>query len=383
MSTGVDRDQPNLIDVVAPGASARRVAAFRGNTVTAVCFAVAAYATAALTWWMLWYFDQSLSVHGAQSVIARAIEVTLAALTVTVPWYGTLALSASLRANRLAAQGHYQDARMAVEDSQDRIWVVVGIGLTALVVAFLSFLLAGNDGSVRHVLLNYDYLWRRSHVGLVRGFWLNIRLFVVAELIVLPWSLLVAVVRLLPGRACTPVRWLAIAYIDVFRGIPAIITIYLIGFGFSLAGVPLFKDLHGTNQLFWLAILALVLVYGAYVAEVYRAGLESVHWSQTAAARSLGLSQWQTLRHVVIPQAVRRIIPPLLNDFVALQKDTALVSIVGLLEVLNTAQQYKNRYFNLSPVTGAALCFLVITIPFTRFVDYLVKRDRARLQAQT
>jgi polar amino acid transport system permease protein len=134
--------------------------------------------------------------------------------------------------------------------------------------------------------------------------------------------------------------------------------------------------------LFWLAVLALVLVYGAYVAEVYRAGLESIHWSQTAAARSLGLSQTQTLRFVVVPQAVRRIIPPLLNDFVALQKDSALVSIVGLVEVLGAAQLYKGRFFNLSPVTGAALCFLVITIPFTRVVDYLIKRDRERTYAQ-
>jgi polar amino acid transport system permease protein len=135
-------------------------------------------------------------------------------------------------------------------------------------------------------------------------------------------------------------------------------------------------------QIFWLAVVALVLVYGAYVAEVYRAGLESIHWSQTAAARSLGLSQTQTLRHVVIPQAVRRIIPPLLNDFVALQKDTALVSVVGGLEILNIANLLKNRFFNLSAVTAAALFFLVITIPCTRFVDYMIKRDRKRIQAR-
>src|SRR5262249_58814201 len=113
-----------------------------------------------------------------------------------------------------------------------------------------------------------------------------------------------------------------------------------------------FTHLGGNPRVFWLGVLALTLVYGAYVAEVYRAGIESIHWSQSAAARSLGLSQWQTYRYVIIPQAVRRIIPPLLNDFVALQKDTALVSIVGVTEILNNAQLLKNKYFNLSPVTG-------------------------------
>ena len=117
------------------------------------------------------------------------------------------------------------------------------------------------------------------------------------------------------------------------------------------------------------------------MSEVYRAGLESIHWSQTAAARSLGLSYVQTLRYVVVPQAVRRIIPPLLNDFIGLQKDTALVSIVGVLEVLNRATILKGSYFNLSSVTGAAVFFLVITIPLTRFVDYLIKRDQARMRA--
>ena len=372
----------DLIEVAPPGARPRRATPFEGNLVAASATAVGSVAIAGVTWWMLWYFDRSLHVAGTQLFVARAIEGALAVATFAVPWYGALALVSSLRGRRLAAEGDYSEARIEVEDSRDRIWVVVGLGLTALVVAFLAYLLAGNNGLVRSVMFNWSLMWTKTHTGLLHGFWLNIKLFLVAELLVLPWSLLVAVARLLPGRACLPVRALAIAYIDVFRGIPAIITIYLIVFGFSLAEVPLFRNLHGDSQLFWLAVLALVLVYGAYVAEVYRAGIESIHWSQTAAARSLGLSQWQTLRFVVIPQAVRRIIPPLLNDFVALQKDTALVSIIGLVEVLGAAQLYKGRYFNLSAVTGAALCFLVITIPFTRFVDWLIKRDRERTQAQ-
>jgi polar amino acid transport system permease protein len=158
--------------------------------------------------------------------------------------------------------------------------------------------------------------------------------------------------------------------------------IYLIGFGFPLAAIqPFAGHMSGNTQLFWLGVLALTLVYGAYVAEVYRAGLESIHWSQTSAARSLGLSQWQTLRYVVIPQAVRRILPPLLNDFVALQKDTALVGFIGLPEILLVSNILKNQNFNLSPVTGAAVFFLVATIPCTRLVDYLIKRDKARTQA--
>ena len=257
---------------------------------------------------------------------------------------------------------------------------MIGFGLVAAVVAFGAFFLAANDGLVRGVMFRWDLIWD-SRTALLRGFLWNIKLFCVAEAIVLVWALIVAVVRQLPGRAFLPLRTLAIIYADVFRGIPTIIVIYLIGFGFPLAGVePFSNHMAGNTQLFWLGVLALSLVYGAYVAEVYRSGLESIHWSQTAAARSLGLSQWQTLRHVVVPQAVRRILPPLLNDFVALQKDTALVSIIGLSEILLIGEIVKSNKFNLSPITGAAICFLVVTIPFTRLVDYLIKRDKARTQ---
>jgi polar amino acid transport system permease protein len=354
---------------------------FKGNLGAATTAAVFSAFVAVLTWWSLWFFHQSLGVEGTGRTVALVFEVVIAAAVASVPWYGALALAASLKGRRLAASGHTYEGRVAVEDSRDRIWVVVGLGLSALVVAFAAFLLARNDGSVREVMFNWTLMWD-SRTALLRAFWLNIKIFVVAEILVLIWSLVVAVVRLLPGRACAPIRALAIAYIDVFRGVPAIITIYLIVFGFALAEIPPFAHMSRDPQIFWLAVLALTLVYGAYVAEVYRAGLESIHWSQAAAARSLGLSQTQTLIHVVIPQAVRRIIPPLLNDFVALQKDTALVSIVGGLEILNVAQLLKNRHFNLSAVTAAAFFFLVITIPTTRFVDYLIKRDRERTQAK-
>jgi polar amino acid transport system permease protein len=354
---------------------------FRGNLVSASIAALASLVVAVVTIAMLWKFDQSLHVSAVRHLVARVVEIPLAIATLAVPFYGLRAFATSQRAGRLAARGEYQSARVAVEDSRDHIWVVVGIGMTALVGAFAAFLLSANDGAVRSVLFDWSLIWR-SRTGLVKGFWLNIKLFVVSEILVLVWALLVAIVRLLPGRACAPVRFLAIAYTDIFRGVPAVITIYLIVLGFALAGVPVFDSMSKDGQVFWLSVLALVLVYGAYVAEVYRAGIESIHWSQTAAARSLGLSQWQTMRHVVIPQAVRRIIPPLLNDFVALQKDTALVSFVGVVEILNYAGLYKNRFFNLSPVTGAAIAYLIITIPVTRFVDYLIRIDKERIQAQ-
>jgi polar amino acid transport system permease protein len=370
-----------LISVVPPGASQRRAVPFRGNLLWASLAAVMAIVVAVFTAAMLWKFDQSLHVSGARIAIARVIEIALGLATLVVPVYGFRALITSQRAERLAASGDAPSARIAVEDSRDHIWVVVGIGLTALVGGFIAFLLSANHGAVRTVLFDWSIIWK-SHSGLLKGFWLNIKLFVVSEILVLAWALVVAVVRSLPGRACAPIRFLAIAYTDVFRGVPAVIAIYLIVFGFALAGVPVFKSMSQNGQVFWLAILALVLVYGAYVAEVYRAGLESIHWSQAAAARSLGLSQWQTLRFVIIPQAVRRIIPPLLNDFVALQKDTALVAFVGALDILNFATIYKSQYFNLSPVTGAAIAFLVITIPVTRFVDYLIRIDKERTQAR-
>jgi polar amino acid transport system permease protein len=370
-----------LVSVAPPGASVRRAVRFRGNLPAASLALIASLAIAFVTLAMLWKFDQSLRVDTTRIVIARVIEIALALATLVVPYYGLRAFAASRRAERLAGSGDHPTARVAVEDSRDHIWVVVGIGLTALVGAFVAYLMSANGGAVRSVLFDWSLIWR-SRTGLLKGFWLNIKLFVVSEVLVLIWALLVAVVRLLPGRACAPVRFLAIAYTDVFRGVPAVITIYLIVLGFALAGVPVFDSMSKDGQVFWLSILALVLVYGAYVAEVYRAGIESIHWSQSAAARSLGLSQWQTMRHVVIPQAVRRIIPPLLNDFVALQKDTALVSFVGVVEILNYAGLYKNRFFNLSPVTGAAIAYLIITIPVTRFVDYLIRIDRERTQAQ-
>jgi polar amino acid transport system permease protein len=173
-----------------------------------------------------------------------------------------------------------------------------------------------------------------------------------------------------------PLRLLATIYTDVFRGIPTILVIYLLGFGvpaLQLSGVP-------KSELFW-GTAALVLVYSAYVAEVYRAGIDSVHPSQEAAARSLGLTHWQSLSRVVLPQAVRRVIPPLLNDFIGLQKDTALVALLGPVEAFREAQIISAETFNFTPYVVAAVLFVAMTIPLARLTDYLIARERKRRMA--
>jgi len=285
---------------------------------------------------------------------------------------------------------------------------VVGITLAGMLIAGLA-VWASIDGLIN--LGNTFFSWKHiaSTLGLqkdssaadefgevVQGFKLNIFVFIVAEALVLPWALLVTLTRRLPGRAAAPLRWLATAYVDTFRGLPALLTIFLVVFGLPLTKLPIVADIGDpksslhvdftflgvhVESVVVLGILALVLVYGAYVAEVYRSGIESIHWSQRAAARGLGLSETQSMRYVVVPQAVRRVIPPLMNDFIGLQKDTALLGLVGILEGFSIAQNNASNTFNLSAVTGLGLCFLVITIPMTRVTDYLVRRDQQRKQA--
>jgi len=209
------------------------------------------------------------------------------------------------------------------------------------------------------------------------GFQYNIKLMLLAEALVLVLALLVAIVRGLPGRAALPLRAAAIVYTDVFRGTPLVLVIFMIlGFStlnvFGLSSQSLFVD----------GVIALTLVYTAYVTEVYRAGIESVHPSQRMAARSLGLSYTQALRHVVLPQAIRRVIPPLLNDFIGLQKDTALITVIGLTEAVAQANFYATDYFNYAGLTVAAVFFIILTIPLARFTDHIIKEREKRERAQ-
>ncbi len=367
--------------ITAPPATAEHLRATRPRVSTRFGSSVVALAAAlivvALTWWSLFAFRASWA-DGAPWPVTL-IVVALAALALAVPAAGVLAVLAALRARSLDRAGNHAAARVSAARARDMQWYVLGFGLTALVVAFLTFLLGTNDGAVREVFFRWDIM-KKSARGLTSAFWLNIKIFMATEVLVLVWALLVAVVRQIPGRAGAPIRFLAVAYVDVFRGLPAILVLTLVVFGFQLAKLPGLSLLSPPQQLFWLVVLALTLVYGAYVAEVYRAGMDSIHWSQSAAARSLGLSQGQTLRYVIIPQGVRRMLPPLLNDFIGLQKDTALASVVGTVEVFNKAGLYKSQFFNLTAVAVAGLLFLIMTIPLARFTDWLIRRDQQRMQ---
>jgi polar amino acid transport system permease protein len=216
----------------------------------------------------------------------------------------------------------------------------------------------------------------KTFPGLLSAFMLNVRIFVIAEPLILILGPLVALARTLQSPIFLPVRVIATLYVDIFRGIPTILVIFLLGFGIPalrLTGVP-------NGAIFW-GTAALVLSYGAYVAEVFRAGIGSVHPSQQMASRSLGLSSWQTNRYVVLPQAIRNVIPPLLNDFISLQKDTALVAVLGPIEVLRQAQIDTSSSFNYTPYVGAALIFIALTIPMTRFADWVQERSSRRRRA--
>jgi len=218
-------------------------------------------------------------------------------------------------------------------------------------------------------------IYRDSFPEILGAFWLNVKLFLAAEAIILPAALLLAVLRSLPGPVFFPIRALAILYTDLFRGIPTILVISLLGFGMPALGLSWIPQ----SQFFW-AVVSLVLIYTAYVSEVYRAGIESIHPSQEAAARSLGLSHGQSLRFVVLPQAVRRVVPPLLNDFIGLQKDTALVGTLGVVEAFKQSQIDQSATFNGTPYLVAATLFVAITIPLARFTDWLIARNRRQQQ---
>jgi polar amino acid transport system permease protein len=253
--------------------------------------------------------------------------------------------------------------------------------LVVLAAIVAAFLLAPGSGVVRHTFFNPTDMWqsfigdpKKGYYSVGEALWLNIRMFTVSEVLILAFALLIALIRQSRSPVLYPFRVLSLIYVDFFRGVPLLLVILAIGFGVPALRLPFIS----TQSAAVYGVAALVLSYSAYVSEVYRAGLNSVHRSQVAAARSLGLSQATALRHVILPQAVRNIIPPLLNDFISLQKDTALVSVLGAIEANEAAQIYSSTVFNYSSYAVAAALFLILTIPLARFTDHLIDRDRTR-----
>ncbi len=328
------------------------------------------------TWSTLNGIYSALSSVGSQNVVAAAILVVCGVAAPLLLWPAVQSWRQSQVAKAALATGDLVAARVATAALREYAFSMFGYAAVVVIMLIAAQFFIANDLAVSRTFFQVPLIVSSLELT-IKAFWTNIRIFVVAEILVLIWGLVVAIARLLPGDAARPVRLISTIYTDMFRGLPAIINIYLIGFGIPLTGLPVLKDLAPESY----AILALTLTYGAYVAEVYRAGIESIHWSQVAAARSLGLSYMQTLRYVVVPQAVRRIIPPLLNDFISLQKDTALVNVIGSIDAFNQARIIASNHFNLSPVTTVALLFILITIPQTRLVDRLIERDQRRMRA--
>lgn len=269
--------------------------------------------------------------------------------------------------------------RRDFEKRQRRRSILIATVSTVIVVAAVVILVPRTPGWYKVKRSFFDgEVFADTFPDLLGAFVKDVQIFLWCAPCILVLGLLLAVLRNVRAPALFPFRLFAAAYTDVFRGVPVVMTILLIGFGVPGLGLE-----RPYNSPYLWGSVALVLAYSAYVAEVFRAGIESVHESQRAGARSLGLSSGQTLRHVVLPQAVRRVIPPLMNDLVSLQKDVALVSLIGPVEVLRKAGIEKSRFANFTPYVGAALIFLLLTIPETRFVDYLVARERRRTSGST
>lgn len=254
---------------------------------------------------------------------------------------------------------------------------LIAAGSTIIVFGLIVWVVLSSEAwpAVQRQFFSGEH-FRESFPQVLSGFWLDVRLFLIAEVLILVIALVVAMIRALRGPLFFPLRAIAITYIDIVRGIPILLLILLLGFGLpalQLRGVP-------RDELFW-GVTALVISYGAYTAEVFRAGIESVHESQRMSARSVGLTQGQALWYVIVPQAVRNVIPALLNGFVSLQKDVALVFVLGVREGLREAQIYTASTFNYTSYVAAAMLFLAVSVPVARFTDWYTERDRRRKQA--
>jgi polar amino acid transport system permease protein len=254
--------------------------------------------------------------------------------------------------------------------------IAIGCTVGFLVLVCVGLVSSPGWSRVHEYFLNGTE-FRRYFGRILGGFWLNVQMFMLCEIAILVLGLALALVRTTKAPGLAPLRWSAMLYVDVFRGVPTLLLVFLVGFGLpalQLQGTP--------SSPVVLGCIALVLSYTAYVGEVFRAGLNSVHPAQRNASKALGLSERQTLRHVILPQAVRNVVPPLLNDFISLQKDTALVAVLGPLEALRVAQINADYDFNYTPYLAAALLFILATIPLTRYADWLQAKAVQRQWAE-
>jgi polar amino acid transport system permease protein len=269
-----------------------------------------------------------------------------------------------------------QLARLAWRRRRARRRTTVALASTVAVLGLAAVAVVNSPGWTRVHETFFDWSEAKASApDILHGFWTTVQMFLLAEVCILAVGLLVAFVRVVPAAGLAPLKLVAIVYTDVARGTPTLLVVYLIGFGLpalQLQGVP--------SGLFALGVIALTFSYGGYVAEVMRAGIESVHPSQWASGRSLGLSYGKTMRLVILPQALRRVLPPLINDFASLQKDTALVSALGVVEAFRAAQEASARHFDYTPYVVAAIGYVALTIPIARLTDWLALRAVRREQ---
>ncbi|MDT4921333.1 MAG: polar amino acid transport system permease protein [Pseudonocardiales bacterium] len=264
-----------------------------------------------------------------------------------------------------------QRERDAYRRSRTRRSWLIALASTAIVVTVAVLVVRSSSGwdRTRDSFFDFRTGWH-DLPDLLRALWTNVKIMLVSEAFILVFAAVIAILRTLRGPVFFPIRFVCAAYVDIFRGLPLLIVLFLVGFG-----IPSLRLQGGPTSEFTLCVIALTLTYTAYVAEVFRAGIESVHPSQAASARALGLTYAQSMRYVIFPQAVRRVLPPLLNDFVSLQKDTSLVSILGVAEIVLTATNEVSQDFKFVHYVMAALIFVALTIPLTRLTDWVSRRQ--------
>lgn len=267
-----------------------------------------------------------------------------------------------------------RNARRQISRKQ---FTIAGISSVLVLGALYTLIITSPGWQVVKATFFDLYYGREVLPTVLRGLVVNIQLSFIGGFFIAVIALSLALIRTTKSPALTPFRFLATAYVDIFRGAPLLLIILLVGFG-----VPALRLAGLTSNVIVLGTVAVVLTYSAYVAEVIRSGIMSIHPSQRAAARSLGLTSGQTMRFVVLPQAIKRVIPPLLNDFVSLLKDTGLVSILGVTDAVRAAQINASRTFNYTPYVVSAILFLLITIPLTRYIDRVIRRSSAKQNSE-